>query len=68
MKINDDEISSTISNEIDQQKNSPSNKQLKTSLLKRATSITNRLTDTFTRLTTTNPLMNNYSPDLTHLD
>lgn len=66
--MDDDEISSTISTEVDQQKDSISNEQLKTTLLKRATSITNKLTDTFSRLTTTNSLPENYSQDLTHLD
>ena len=65
--MDDDEISSTISTELDQQED----EQLKSTLLKRVTSIKNKLTDTFSRLTTTtttNPLSENYSQDLTHLD
>ena len=69
LKLDDDEISSIQSAE------NPNDQEMKTNLMKRATSITNKLTDTFNRLTTSNPttttttnLMNNYSQDLTHLD
>ena len=66
LKIDEDEISSTISNEIDPSSNEP----MKTTLIKRATSITNKLSDTFNRLTTTttNHLNENSEQDLTHLD
>lgn len=65
LKIDDDEISSTLSNEIDQSSNEP----MKTTLMKRATSITNKFSDTFTRLTTpTNHFNDNSEQDLTHLD
>jgi hypothetical protein len=66
LKLDEDEISSTISNDIEDNK---VNEEIKTNLLKRATSITNRLSDTFNRLTTTTTnLVQNYSQDLTHLD
>jgi hypothetical protein len=69
LKLDDDEISSTISNDNQDNK---TNDELKTNLMKRATSITNKLSDTFNRLTTTTTatsnVAQNYSQDLTHLD
>ncbi len=67
LKIDDDEISSTTSNDIEINKN---DEQTKTNLLKRATSITNKLSDTFNRLTSSAipTMINNCSQDLTHLD
>lgn len=66
LKIDDDEISSTVSTEIDQENSNT----MKTTLIKRATSITTKLSDTFNRLTTTttNQLNENPEQDLTHLD
>ncbi len=66
LKYDEDEISSTISNDIEENK---VNEEIKSNLLKRATSITNKLSDTFNRLTTTTTnLVQNCSQDLTHLD
>jgi hypothetical protein len=46
--MNDDEISSTTSNDIELNKR---DEQIKDNLLSRATSITHKLSDTFNRLT-----------------
>ncbi len=68
LKIDEDDISSTTSNEINQPDGE--GEDTKNNLLKRATSITNKLTDTFNRLTTSNTstFITNYSQDLSHLN
>jgi hypothetical protein len=67
LKVDDDEISSTASNEVEENK---TDEQAKNNLLKRATSITNKLSDTFSRLTTasTPSFSINCAQDLSHLD
>lgn len=64
----DEDISSTTSNDNEETKKK--DEELKTNILKRATSITNKLTDTFSRFTagasTSIPI--NYSDNLIHFD